>query len=423
MNDTLTNSSEKKLRVCLIGQKIQIQSRASDTGLLWPMAKGLAQKGHDVTIISTTSPLRKPEVFRDRIRAFYLYDGPQPSRSWSFSDAAHKMFGKLHQEKPFDLVHSVDRSAFKIGRHKKNFKVPVAYDIQAVHLAPLFALLTENDGTIFSQIKMGLKMIYQFTKNYFLKDRGLLLTADGMFTTTPEQRILLERYFLYPDYHTYTVPYGINLGDLTERPESESFKMKLQLPEEAQIVMAISDFLNVRELVPLLAAFEDVALKHSNAYLVLVGNGPAWKDVEFEVLKKVLSSRVIMTGSVNSEELLTYITHSKVYINLSSRSTGLEPSLIEAMAQKKVIIGSELSPIAEIIDHGHDGFLVRPADEKGLEKLLSSILQNYNQFSEITENARQKVLDVFDREKLSDALLVAYYDILEKNGLLKRRER
>jgi hypothetical protein len=41
---------------------------------LWPLARGLSERGHDVTIISTVSPLKKAEVYRDGIRAFYLQE-------------------------------------------------------------------------------------------------------------------------------------------------------------------------------------------------------------------------------------------------------------------------------------------------------------------------------------------------------------
>ncbi len=69
------------MRICLIGHKIHIQSRAGDTGLLWPLARGLSERGHDVTIISTVSPLKKSELYRDGIRAFYLYEGTVGSQN------------------------------------------------------------------------------------------------------------------------------------------------------------------------------------------------------------------------------------------------------------------------------------------------------------------------------------------------------
>ena len=409
------------MRICLIGHKIQIQSRVGDTGLLWPLARGLTERGHDVTIISTTSPIRKAEVYRDGIRAFYLYDGSPQYKMLRFPDAAHKKFAQLHQEKPFDLVHSLDESASKIGRHKKNFQVAVAYDVEAIRMAELFSTLIENDGSLNSQIRTFSKLIFKFLKNYFLHDRSLLETADGVFTTTPQQRMLLERYYLYPDYHTYTVPYGINLGDLTPKNESGSFKLKLQIPDDAQLILAISNFSNSFELRPLLKAFEKIVLKNSNTYLIIIGHGPRWKDVEYQMLKLVLGSRVLMPGQVDAEEVINYILSSTIYVDLSSQSTGLEPSLIEAMAQKKVVIGSELSPISEVIEDGKDGFLVRPADDQTLSELLDKVLHSKESYLQIGEEARLKVLKVFNRQKMIDSLLMSYEQILEKRGIFKQR--
>ena len=113
----------EKLRICLVGQKIPVLSRANDTGLLWPLARGLTERGHDVTIISTSTPLKKAELFRDGIKAYYLNEGQPIYKTVRFADAAHRKFVALNNEKPFHLVHSLDQSGFKIGRHKKNLNI------------------------------------------------------------------------------------------------------------------------------------------------------------------------------------------------------------------------------------------------------------------------------------------------------------
>lgn len=416
------NFTNSQLRICLIGQKIQVQSRSSDTGLLWPLARGLSKKGHEVTILSSTSPLKKSEIYRDGIRAFYLFDGQSQYKTQRFTDAVHKKFVSLHSDKPFDIVHCLDDGGLKIGRHKKNFKTCIAYDVQATTMSDLFATLAENDGSIQSQLKTSLKLGYRFLNNYFLKDRALLDTADGIFVTTPQQRTILERYFSYPDYHTYTVPYGINLGDLAPKNEPTNFKLKKQIPEEAQIILAVSDFSNALELSPLLKAFEKIIMKNSNVYLFLVGDGPRWKDVEYEMLRLILGSRVIMTGAMTAEDLIECISASSIYVDLSSRSTGLEPSLIEAMAQKKIVIGSELSPIAEIIEDGIDGYLVRPADDTNIAYLLEKMLQTNEIFEQIGQAAREKIIKFFNRDKMIDALLAAYAQIIEKSPYFKHRK-
>src|SRR5690606_14697062 len=139
--------------------------------------------------------------------------------------------------------------------------------------------------------------VYKFLTTFYGGDQRLLSTADGIFVTNPQQRIILERYYLYPDFHTYTVPYGIELGDLTPKEKSFELRKSLGLPENAHIALTISDMTDVQELMPLLRAFEKVAIKKPNSYLILVGNGPKFKDIEFEVLNLALGSRVIMPGA------------------------------------------------------------------------------------------------------------------------------
>lgn len=413
-------TNKRKLKICLIGKNILVQSRATDRGMLWLLAQGLSKNGHDVTIISTSSPIGKSEIFRDGIEAHYVFDGMAKMKSMSFSKAAFAKFKELHQKKCFDILHSLDDSGYEISRKKNQFHIATAYDIEATKISEIFSLLAENNGSLRSQLKTSIKVAYIFIKNYFSYDKHILDTADGVFTTTPQQRTILERYYLYPDYHTYTVPYGINLGDLTEQDESENFKMKLNLPDDAKIILAVSDFTNAMESKPLLKAFQKAVLKNANMYLILIGNGPQWKNVEYEMLKLVLGSRVIMPGEVDAKELLKYISICAVYVNLSSKSTGLEPSLIEAMAQKKLIVGSELSPIAEFIESEVDGFLVRPADEVTLSKLLSETSLNKETSTSVGENARQKVLAAFNRQKMIETLTEAYYKILDKRKIKRR---
>lgn len=411
----------QKLRICLIGQKISVLSRSTDSGLLWPLARGLTERGHDVTIISTSSPLKRPEVFRDGVRAYYLNEGQPQYKTIKFSDAVHRKFVTLHKEKPFHLVHSLDNAGFKIGRHKKNIDVNIAYDVEATQMAELFSILSQGKSGAWHFLMNSIHLIYKFLQNYFAWDRGLLDTADGIFVTTPQQRMILERYYMFPDFHTYTVPYGINLGDLTPKAESENFKSKLNIPENAQIILANSDFTSTYEVKPLLKAFEKVVLKKPNTYLLLLGNGPQWKNVEYEMLNLALGSRVIMPGEVVAEEMLECILASPIYIDLSSRSTGLEPSLIEAMAQKKVVIGSELSPISEVIEDKVDGFLVRPADVETLSSLLDNIISGGVNRELIGEKARQKVIETFNRNKMIDSLVNAYRQILINSEKFKQR--
>jgi 1,2-diacylglycerol 3-alpha-glucosyltransferase len=409
----------KSLNICLVGTRFQILSRKSDHGFLWSIARGLARRGHQVTVLSTTSSLARSEVVRDGVRTFYLEEGLQFRGKSYFSDLALRKFRELHKEKPFHILHGLDNSAYKIAKTKDELHLAVAYDVEATQMSQLFSILGMGQETLTSLLTTGLAVTYKFVTTFFGRDRKLLETADGIFVTNPQQRLILERYYLYPDFHIYTVPYGIEIGDLSPKEKSAELKATLGLPENSHIAVTISDMTELHELKNILLSFEKVAIKKPNAYLIVVGNGPLFKQIEFEVLNLALGNRVILTGAQKSQDILDYVLLGDLFINLSSRTTGFEPSMIEAMAQKKVIIGSEVSPIGHIIDDGVDGFLLRPADIESLAQLMLEIFSGTIAVAEIGERARKKVVDLFDTQKMIASILEAYQKILLKTGFYR----
>lgn len=407
-------SIPEKLNICLIGYRFPIMGRTSDQGFLWPLARGLARKGHSVTVISSKSPMGKPEITRDGVRVFYLHEGYPNLAGIPFSEAALQKFRSLHKEKPFDVVHSFDRSGYLIGKKRRKLGVSVAYDIEATQMSQLFSILGMARETVGSIISTAIAVSYKFISTFLGGDRELLSTADGMIVTSPQQRIFLERYYMYPDYHIYTVPYGVELASATTPPtEGPTIKQKYNLPENTHLVLTVTDMSVPEEITVLLSAFERVAVKKPNAYLVIIGTGEHWSQIEFEMLNLALGSRVIMTGAIKEDEISEWISISDVFVNMSSRTTGFEPTMIEAMAKKKVIIGSELSPMATVIEDGQEGFLLRPADTASLSQLLVELFSGSLPTNEIGQKAREKVNNLFDPQKMIDALNASYIQILQ----------
>lgn len=409
----------KQLHICLLGRRIQIQSRATDHGFLWPIARGLAKLGHQVSVISGRSPLGKNFIERDGVKAYYLQEDSSPLRNKNFNEAAYEKFLQIHKESKVHLIHSLDESALLIGQNRKNLGVALAYDIEATQMSQIFSILGMSQESLRSLLVTGAAVVYKYLSTYLGRDRRILKTADGIFVTNPEQRIYLERYYLYPDYHIYTVPYGVDIGDLSPKEGSLEIRKKLGLSEHSHVAVTISDMSDIREILPLLQAFEKVAVKLPYSYLILLGNGPYYKQIEYEILNMALGNRVIMPGAVASSDILDYILLSSVFINLSSRTTGIEPTMVEAMAQKKLIIGSEVSPIANVVEEGVDGYLVRPADTESLSALLIDIFTNQIPLTEIGERARKKVIDLFDPQKMIGAVSDAYAKILIRQGYFR----
>lgn len=413
----------KKLNVCLIARQFPIEGRASGFSFLRLIARGLAARGHRVIVLSASHPSGKQEITQDGVRIFFLMEGRAARvRRDPFPNLVKSKFIDLHtspETGPFHLVHSVDDSALNISRFKKSYKIAVAYDVAATRLAELFAIMGMSQETLGSLISTGIAVGYRFLRSFYGRDRQILKTADGVFVTSPRERLALERYYLYPDARIHVVPYGIEIGDLAQREKSDDLRRSVGVPETAKVVVTITDMTEIGDVRNLLEAFEQVVIKKPNVRLIIVGDGPKFKEIEYEMLLLALGSKVIFTGAVKESEIPDYIALADVFVNLSARTTGFEPSLLEAMAQKKVIVGSEGSPMGTIVEHGQDGFLIRPADVAELSNLLLDIFAGQIPIDAIGDQAREKVLSLFDPEKMVIETLTSYYAILKDTGAYK----
>jgi hypothetical protein len=319
-----------------------------------------------------------------------------------------RKFQQLHRDTPFHLVHSLDNSGVEVGRRRKALGVAVVFDVDATHLSQIYSILGMSQETLGSLLRTSWRVTTRFVSTYWRYDRKLLKTADAVFVHSPQQRVMLERYYVYPDQRIFMVPFGLEVEDLSPRERSEELMKKLGLPANSQTVVTFTDMAELGEMRNLLHAFERVAVKKPTARLIVVGSGPLRKEIEFEMLRLALGSRVIFAGEVLSSQLADYIALADVFVNLSARSSGIEQSLLEAMAQKKVIIGSEVSPLVNVVEDGVDGFLIRPADTFTLSELLLQVFNGQISVAQMGEQARQKVLNLFDAEKMLGQTLLAY---------------
>jgi glycosyltransferase involved in cell wall biosynthesis len=295
--------------------------------------------------------------------------------------------------------------------------VATAFDVRGTQMSQLFNILAMSGGEgLGTQLRTDFALLYKYLRTYWSTDRKILKSAHGIFVSSPQERIILERYYFYPDARIYNVPYGVQFKENVDPAAVEQLKAKYNLTEDNQCVVTLSDMTDIEDLKSLLLAFQKVAIKKPDARLIILGNGPLQHQLEYEVLSLALGNKVIMTGAVSDDEIYNYISISNVFANLSLRSTGFEPSLLVAMAQGKTIIGSGIGPLSSIVEDGMDGFLVRPADVVTLSQLILDIFRGQLNTSSIGQRASEKVKNLFDPDKMVKNTLEAYQKILKRSG-------
>jgi len=403
-----------RLKICFTSQKLPRGGAAADYGYLWPLCRSLVKRNHDVSVITVDSVKSGTSITADGVNIHYIetpiIGDPKQAQKEAFLDC----FEELHLEHPFDIVHNVDSSGLLIALHKMNLNLSVASDINGIQLDQIFGLLGLAEETLPSYLKTSINVGLRFLASFFGSDRKLLRASDGVFVTSKQQKDILELYYFIASSKTYIIPYGVNAKELGPETKGDSHPFQLLgIEPETKIILTIAPLLHIEEIKNLITALERVVIKKPRTALVIVGEGPGRFELEEHTLNLALGSKVYFTGDKTPEEIDEYITACDIYINLQSKSSGFEPTVLEAMASRKTVVASEVGTSSNLIQNGVDGFLLRPTEIHSLSRLLLEAVSGQIDTRTVGIRARDKILKMFDTSKMVEETVQAYFAILK----------
>jgi glycosyltransferase involved in cell wall biosynthesis len=144
-----------------------------------------------------------------------------------------------------------------------------------------------------------------------------------------------------------------------------------------------------------------------NANIVLVGgndvsygrkpvNGENWKSVMLDEIGSQLDlSRIHFVGNLQYERYLSLLQISSAHVYLTYPFV-LSWSMLEAMAIGCIVIGSNTSPVKEVISHEVNGLLVDFFDNETIAATVIDVIHNQSKYKFLRDNARQTIIDKYD---------------------------
>ncbi|MEM2956109.1 MAG: glycosyltransferase family 4 protein [Candidatus Pacearchaeota archaeon] len=164
----------------------------------------------------------------------------------------------------------------------------------------------------------------------------------------------------------------------------EFFKLKRQSKEENKILF-LGRISPKKKIETVLCAIPFIKNKEVKFEIV----GPAeenYKDFLLNLIQKLkIQRRVVFSSPVyDLKEKIKKLDSAKIFI-LPSRVEGMPQALIEAMARKKVVIGSDSIAIRDLIKNGYNGYLFEFNDPTDLASKIDLILSKDN--SKLKQNA------------------------------------
>ncbi|MCR4708553.1 MAG: glycosyltransferase [Clostridiales bacterium] len=340
-------------------------------------AKALKARGHEVTVISCLPlpPLaarfrpscvaldrRTPrEAVVDGIPVYY-------PRCISLGNSGERLFGgqflaraalpiarRLHEAKPFDVVHAhmLPRDGHAGLIVSRALGVPLVLTVHGTDVLHYFIL--------------GEKPWNRNVK--------IAREADALLAVSS---LLMERVAPYrPSGFRMVVPNGVDLSLIPEDTEN--------IPRK---ILSVGTLKARKCMDRTLEAFSRIAGDFPDATLTIVGVGPMEGQLRGRISELGLSDRVTLTGGLPHEEVLRLMAKSDVFV-LPSWGEGYGIVYIEAMAAGMIAVGAEDEGIRDTIKDGENGFLVPAGDADAVERVLREIFLDEASYAVLRERGRQ----------------------------------
>lgn len=198
-----------------------------------------------------------------------------------------------------------------------------------------------------------------------------------------------------PPHKITVIPNAVDIEqfDVGGRPDPE-LKLRLGLGN-SRVLGFVGSFYAYEGLDLLISALPAIIRQAPDVKVLLVGGGPQDAALKRQVMALGLKERVVFTGRVPHAEvgryydLIDVLVYPRHPMRLTDLVTPLKP--LEAMAQGRIMVASDVGGHRELIRDGRTGVLFRAGDAADLAGKVAGLLENEPGWDALRKNGRRFV--------------------------------
>ncbi|SJM92837.1 TIGR04063 family PEP-CTERM/XrtA system glycosyltransferase [Crenothrix polyspora] len=263
----------------------------------------------------------------------------------------------------------------------KCFKLPVVYECRAFWEDAAVDHGTTTEGSVRYQVTRALET-YIFKKADAITTICQGLRDDIITRGIPAEKITVVPNAVDADKFVYNTPVN------------QALKTHLGLQNKV-ILGFIGSFYAYEGLLLLLEALPKILQIQPKVMLLLVGGGQQEALIKQTITRLNLAKQVVLTGRVDHNLVQDYYNQVDilVYPRLSMRLTELVTPLkpLEAMAQGRLVLASDVGGHKELIQHKKNGYLFKANDGDALVVTVLDMLAQPHAWEAIRLEARHYV--------------------------------
>jgi glycosyltransferase involved in cell wall biosynthesis len=180
----------------------------------------------------------------------------------------------------------------------------------------------------------------------------------------------------------------------------------------APVVLSVGTLIPTKGHATLIRAAAALASEFPDLRFEIIGDGPERAPLQKLCAQLQVAEKVRFLGRQSRKQVAAAMQRSTLFV-LPSRYEGLGCVYLEAMSTGKPAIGCRGQGIAEVIQHGSNGFLVGPDNDRELALAIAMLLKDETRRRNISVAARDTILDRFTLAHQAESLLRIYREAAE----------
>jgi len=332
------------------------------------LAKGLAQRDHNVHMLSYARPARL-DTFRTNISYHEVNMNTYPLFEYPPYDLAlANQMANLIEYEDIDVLHV----HYAIPHATSAYLAKQILGEKAADV-PLITTLHGTDITIVGS-DPSYKSVVDFSIN---QSDGVTAVSEYLRDET------YERFDIKKDIEV--IPNFIDL-ERFKKSNKGHFK-KAICPDGEKVVVHVSNFREVKRVPEVVSVFNHVLEHDIKAKLLLVGDGPDRQRAEQRCRDLGICDQVRFLGKQDQVEDILSIA-DLFLIPSGSETFGL--AALEAMSCSVPVISSNIGGLPEVNIHGETGYLCDLDDIDCMGNYAVKILSDKNLHKKLSKNARKQ---------------------------------
>jgi glycosyltransferase involved in cell wall biosynthesis len=190
-----------------------------------------------------------------------------------------------------------------------------------------------------------------------------------------------------------------------------------ELPPEARVIGFVGRFTRDKGIEDLIAAFETICARVSNAWLLMVGDFEEGDPLPLSAREAMRRHpRIRITGFIDDDRVPEALMAMDV-LALPSRREGLSMVALEAGASGIPVVAYRVTGLVDVVSDGETGALIEPGDVDRIAQALQDYLDDEKMARRHGERGLERVTRLFNQKRVWKAIEREYAELLEKKGL------